>query len=143
LQILDGVSNLIQTRMRDRLRLTIGRASPSSSGLERVEDPIDRGWRLGLWESDMISEKLQKSRAFIEAECVKTASAENLCRELKNVRIRRLFPSGTGANWEPAEFEPPLSRVGECMAQKAISSLRDRYALAAGEIATVCHDLSF
>jgi hypothetical protein len=84
-------------------------------------------------ESDMISEKLQKSRAFIEAECVKTASAQNLCRELKHVKIRRLFPSGTAANWEPAEFEPPLSPVGECMAQKAISSLPDTYALAAGE----------
>ena len=80
----------------------------------------------------MISEKLQKSRAFIEAECVKTAGAQNLCRELKHVRIRRLFPSGTAANWEPAEFEPPLSPVGECMAQKAISSLPDTYALAAG-----------
>jgi hypothetical protein len=38
-------------------------------------------------EGDMISEKLQKSRAFIEAECVKAASAQNLCRELKHVRI--------------------------------------------------------
>jgi hypothetical protein len=84
-------------------------------------------------EGDMISEKLQKSRAFIEAECVKTASTQNLCRELKHVRIRRLFPSGSAANWEPAEFEPPLSTVGECTAQKAISSLPDRYALAAGE----------
>jgi len=85
-------------------------------------------------EGDMISERLQKSRAFIEAECVKAASNQNLCRDLKHVRIRRLFvPSGTTANWEPAEFEPQLSTVGECMAQKAISSLYDRYALAAGE----------
>jgi hypothetical protein len=84
-------------------------------------------------EDDMVSEKLQKSRAFIEAECVKTASAQNLCQELKHVRIRRLFPGGTAANWEPAEFDPPLSSVGECVAQKAISSLPDMYALAAGE----------
>ena len=91
----------------------------------------------------MIYEKLQKSRTFIEAECLKTAKAQNLCRELKDVRIRRLFPRGGAANWEPAEFDPPLSTVGECMAQKAISSLFDRYALAAGEIATVRRDLSF
>jgi hypothetical protein len=84
-------------------------------------------------EDGMISEKLQKSRAFIEAECVKAAGAQTLCRELKNVRIRRLFPSGSGANWEPAGFEPPLSTVGECMAQKAITPLYDSYALAAGE----------
>jgi hypothetical protein len=34
-----------------------------------------------------------------------------------------LYPNGTETNWEPAEFEPPLSTVGECMAQKAITSL--------------------
>ena len=84
-------------------------------------------------EADMISEKLQKSHAYIEAECVKAATAQNLCQELKHVRIRRLFPSGTAANWEPAEFDPPLSTVGECMAQKAIGSLPDKYTLAAGE----------
>jgi len=81
----------------------------------------------------MISEKLQKSRTFIEAECVKIARAQNLCRELKHVRIWRLFPTGTATNWEPAEFEPPLSTVGECMAQKAIVPLYESYALAAGE----------
>ena len=81
----------------------------------------------------MISEKLQKSRAFIEAECVKVASAQNLCRELKHVRIRQLFPGGIGLNLEPAEFEPALSAVGECMAQKTTSSLPDSYALAARE----------
>jgi len=81
----------------------------------------------------MITERLQKSREFIESECVKIASAENLCRQLKHVKIRRLFPKGTTANWEPAEFEPPISTVGECVAQKAISSLPDSYALADGE----------
>ena len=81
----------------------------------------------------MITERLQKSREFIEGQCVKAASAQNLCRELKHVRIRRLFPKGEAANWEPAEFEPALSTVGECVAQKAISSLPDSYALAEGE----------
>ena len=81
----------------------------------------------------MITARLQKSRGFIEAECVKAASAQNLCHELKHVKIRRLFPKGTAANWEPAEFEPPLSTVGECVAQKAIGSLPDSYALANGE----------
>jgi hypothetical protein len=80
----------------------------------------------------MISKKLQKSRAFIEAECVRAASAQNLCRGLKHVRVRRLFPSGTGANWEAAEFEPALSTVGECMAQMAISSLPHSHELADG-----------
>jgi hypothetical protein len=84
-------------------------------------------------EGGMNAKTLQKSRAFIEAECVKTASAQNLCRDLKHVKIRRLYPGGVGANWEPAEFDPPLSPIGECMAQKAISSLPDSYTLANGE----------
>jgi hypothetical protein len=99
---------------------------------EKLHGPIGTYAQRAM-EGNMISERLQKSRTFIEAECVKTARTQNLCRELKHVRIRRLFPSGTAANWEPAEFEPPLSTVGECMAQKAISSLLDKYALAAGE----------
>ena len=70
----------------------------------------------------MISEKLQKSRAFIEAECVKAASAQNLCRELKHVRIRRLFPKGTAGNWEPAKFEPPVpTQNSECRRNSRIS----------------------
>jgi hypothetical protein len=81
----------------------------------------------------MTTEKLQKSRAFIEAECLKAASGQDLCRDLKHVRIRKLFPSGVGANWEAAEFEPALSTVAECMAQKAIGSVLDSYALAARE----------
>jgi hypothetical protein len=81
----------------------------------------------------MITEKLQKSRTFIEAECLKAATTQDLCRGLKHVRIRKLFPSGIGANWEPAEFEPALSSVAECMAQKAIGPVLDSYALASGE----------
>ena len=87
-------------------------------------------WR-AIWSLKSCKNRARLS--FIEAECVKIASAQNLCRELKHVRIRRLFPSGAAANWEPAEFEPPLSTVGECMAQKAISSLPDRYVLVTGE----------
>ena len=44
-----------------------------------------------------------------------------------------VFQGRGGGNWEPAEFEPPLSTVGECVAHKAISSLPDSYALANGE----------
>jgi hypothetical protein len=69
----------------------------------------------------MVSEKLQKSRAFIEAECVKTASALNLCRELKHVRIRRLFPGGTAANWEPAEFEPLYQRLANVSRKRRLA----------------------
>jgi len=81
----------------------------------------------------MITEKLQKSRAFIEAECLKAASGQDLCRDLKHVSIRKLFPSGVGANWEAAKFEPALSTVAECRAQQAIGPVLDSYTLAAGE----------
>jgi hypothetical protein len=73
----------------------------------------------------MISEKLHKSRAFIEAECVKAASAQNLCQELKHVRIRRLFPKGTAGNWEPAEFEPLYRRSANVWRKRRLAhSLR-------------------
>jgi hypothetical protein len=39
LRILDDVSNLIQTRMGDRLRVTTTWRSPSTPRLERLEDP--------------------------------------------------------------------------------------------------------
>ena len=44
LQILDDVSNLIQTRMRDRLRLTTTGRFPTTPRLERLGAPIDRRW---------------------------------------------------------------------------------------------------
>ena len=69
----------------------------------------------------MISEKLQKSRAFIEAECVKVASAQNLCRELKHVRIRRLFSKGTAENWKPAEFEPHYRRSANAWRKRRLA----------------------
>ena len=43
-QILDDVSNLIQTRMRDRLKLTIIGRCPTIRPLERLRTPIDRRW---------------------------------------------------------------------------------------------------
>jgi hypothetical protein len=38
-QILDDVSNFMQTRMRDRLRLTTTGRFPTTPRLERLEDP--------------------------------------------------------------------------------------------------------
>ena len=46
LQILDDVSNLIQTRMRDRLKLTTIGRFPTIRPIERLGTPIDRRWRL-------------------------------------------------------------------------------------------------
>ena len=44
LQILNDVSNLIQTRMCDRLRLTTTGRFPTNPRLERRGTPIDRRW---------------------------------------------------------------------------------------------------
>ena len=52
LQILDDVSNLMQTRMRDRLRLTATGRFPTNPRLERLGTPIDRRW-LGSNECDV------------------------------------------------------------------------------------------
>jgi hypothetical protein len=82
-------------------------------------------YALRAMEGDMMSEKLEKARAFIEAECVKVASAQNLCRELKHVRIRRLFPKCTAGNWEAAEFDPPYRRSANVWRKRRLAhSLR-------------------
>ena len=49
LQILDDVSNFIQTRMRDRLRLTTTGRFPTIIRLERLRAPIDRRWLASNW----------------------------------------------------------------------------------------------
>ena len=44
----------------------------------------------------MITERLQKSREFIEGQCVKAASAQNRCRELKNRQNSEIVSQGRG-----------------------------------------------
>ena len=53
LRILDDVSNLIQTRMRERLKLTTIGRFPTIRPLERLGTPIDRRWLASSNECDV------------------------------------------------------------------------------------------
>jgi hypothetical protein len=72
----------------------------------------------------------EKSRDFIEAECLKVARAQLGCHDLKSVRIGRTRPIGSGPNWEVFGFTPTLPEVARKLAMTAIAPLRQRYALA-------------
>jgi len=78
-----------------------------------------------------MSEKMpEKSREFIEAECLKVARLEQGCSDLVRVRIGRTKPRGSGPNWEVFGFSPDLPELAQIYALKAIDRLRQKYALA-------------
>jgi hypothetical protein len=72
----------------------------------------------------------EKSREFIEAECLKVARLEQGCSDLVRVRIGRTKPRGSGPNWEVLGFSPDLPELAQIYALKAIDRLRQKYALA-------------
>jgi len=72
----------------------------------------------------------EKSREFIEAECLKVARLEQGCSDLVRVRIGRTKPRGSGPNWEVLGFSPDLPELAQIYALKAIDRPRQKYALA-------------
>jgi hypothetical protein len=72
----------------------------------------------------------QKSRSELEALSLESAKRQLGCRDLTHVPIRRLYPEGSGPNWEPAKFVPTLPKIADGYARKAIAALTGRYALA-------------
>jgi hypothetical protein len=80
----------------------------------------------------MIAKMPEKSREFIEAQCLKLARGQPGCDHLRGVRIGRTKPRGSAPNWEVFGFDPdlPLPEGGRSNALKAIDVLRGRYALA-------------
>jgi hypothetical protein len=71
----------------------------------------------------------EKSRGFIEAECLKVARLQVGCKGLRAVRIGRTKPSGSGPNWEVLGFKPELPPIANDEAMKAIDVLRGTHAL--------------
>jgi hypothetical protein len=77
-----------------------------------------------------MSEKMpEKSRDFIQAECLKVAKRQLGCHDLQAVRIGRTKPKGSGPNWEVLGFTPALPPVAHDLAIIATAPLRQRYAL--------------
>jgi hypothetical protein len=72
----------------------------------------------------------ERSKNFIEAECLKVAKLQVGCSHLRRVLIGRTRPEGSGPNWEVLGFTPVLPTIAHHEAINAIASLRQRYALA-------------
>jgi hypothetical protein len=71
----------------------------------------------------------EKSRDFIEAECLKVAKRQLGCHDLKAVHIGRTRPRGSGPNWEVLGFTPALPSAAHDFAMTAIAPVRQKYAL--------------
>ena len=72
----------------------------------------------------------EKSRAFLEAESLRVAKSCLGCGDLTAVKIARVDPPGSGPNWRPVAFEPPLPPLAENEARQAIAPLTGTYSLA-------------
>ena len=72
----------------------------------------------------------QKTQDWLEAKALEIARRERGCGELQAVRIKMTVPETSGANWQVAAFEPPLSPAAEVVAMEAVALLRGTYALA-------------
>jgi hypothetical protein len=81
----------------------------------------------------MYAQMPQKTQEWLEAKALEIARREKGCRELEAVRIERIVPEGSGANWKVSAFEPPLPPAAEIFAMEAIAILRGTYALNAAE----------
>jgi hypothetical protein len=75
----------------------------------------------------------QKNQEWLEAKALEIARGERGCRELEAVRIERIVPEGSGANWKVAAFEPPLAPAAEILAMEVIAILRGTYAVTPAE----------
>lgn len=71
----------------------------------------------------------QKTQGWLEAKALEIVRGERGCRELEAVRIERIAPEGSGANWKVTAFEPPLAPAAEALATEVIAILRGTYAL--------------
>lgn len=71
-----------------------------------------------------------KTQDWLEAKALEIARREKGCGELQAVRIKMTVPEASGANWQVAAFEPPLSPAAEVVAMEAVALLRGTYALA-------------
>jgi hypothetical protein len=71
----------------------------------------------------------ERSKAFIELECLKVARGAVGCSDLRAVRIGRLKPRGGGPNWEVLGFSPELDKLAHDEALEKIAPLRQMFAL--------------
>jgi hypothetical protein len=70
-----------------------------------------------------------KSRAWLEAECLKLARGALGGKDIQRVMIRRLSPKGTGPNWKVADIIPQPTLLVSDEVRAALASLTGTYAL--------------
>ncbi len=70
-----------------------------------------------------------KSRAWLEAECLKLAKRALGGREIQRVTIRRLNTKGTGPNWKIADIIPQPTLMVSGEVREALAHLPGTYAL--------------
>jgi hypothetical protein len=76
-----------------------------------------------------LQQKRTKSRASLEAECLKIARRTLGGSEIQLVTIRQLHPKGAGPNWKVADLIPqPTAPVSEVV-RAALAHLPDAYHL--------------
>ncbi len=71
-----------------------------------------------------LQQKPTKSRAWLDAKCLKLARRILGGSEIQRVTIRRLHPKGMGANWKVADIIPqPTPLVGPRRGARAARAL--------------------
>jgi|NGEPerStandDraft_6_1074524.scaffolds.fasta_scaffold88885_1 hypothetical protein len=73
------------------------------------------------------------SREFLEGKCLDLARANIFGRGTERVTIKRINASGSGPNWAPDKFVPPLPPIAEKEVREALLAVAGQYALANGE----------
>jgi hypothetical protein len=71
-----------------------------------------------------------KTRAWLEAECLKLAKRTLSGSEIERVTVRRLHPKGTGPNWKVADLIPQQTLSVSQEVRERLSRLAGKYALA-------------
>ena len=77
----------------------------------------------------MTEQMPEMTRDFLEVESLRVAKQALGCKNLQAVRIACVEPPGSGPNWYPEEFVPPLPPIAEKEARLKIASLTGTYAL--------------
>ena len=66
---------------------------------------------------------LEKSAAWLEAECLRRCRLLALRRHLEAVKIQRVKPTGNGPNWQVAAFNPERDGVAYQKAMRVIAHI--------------------
>jgi hypothetical protein len=70
----------------------------------------------------VIAKMPKKSREFLETECVRIANGQIGGRGTERVTIKRVFPNGSGPNWDVGDIQPQLPTIADKEVRDAIKN---------------------